>query len=312
MIRQIKELKCPSWQSNTVQVSAGEWGQRSRLTLTVAVYVLFTAGVSKQGKKERLHTEWPWVKTRGRDWPQVSSESSHQIYTHTHTHTIIIIITIIIITGAHISHDSRIFLSAPHRSDTLSDCLIITGNNQINKSVLVSYRRPICGGVADCDLDQLARLHSCCRQADVQWGAVVCERVNPVRQGHRLLQSDPGDLGVYGVDKEWGVGVQNQGLDPRLDRDEVQNQPAAHFLHSKVQPQVQMEVLELEAAEVWCRCHIHHWAPRGPGTRTRWGPARVPNTPAPRDGQGFTAAAKWGGSLLELCHHELKLGLNPV
>lgn len=37
------------------------------------------AGVSKQGKKERLHTEWPCVNTSGLVCPDVSPASSHHI-----------------------------------------------------------------------------------------------------------------------------------------------------------------------------------------------------------------------------------------
>lgn len=51
MATQYAALQQLTYTAVTVQVS------EVRLTLTVAVYVLLTAGVSKQGKKERLHTE---------------------------------------------------------------------------------------------------------------------------------------------------------------------------------------------------------------------------------------------------------------
>lgn len=112
------------------------------------------------------------------------------------------------------------------------------------------YRRSVCGGVADCDLNQSSRFHGSCREADVERRSVICEWINPVREGDGLLLSRPGNLTIYGVDQQRRVGVQDQGVDPSLDRDQIQNQPAAHLLHGKVQPQVQVEVSQLEAPEV--------------------------------------------------------------
>lgn len=112
------------------------------------------------------------------------------------------------------------------------------------------YRRSVCGGVADCDLDQTSWFHGCCWEADVERRAVICERVHPVCQGDGVLLSNSRHLTVYGVDQQGGMRVQNQHVDTWLDRDQVQDQPAAHLLHSKVQSQVQVEVSQLEALEV--------------------------------------------------------------
>lgn len=157
-------------------------------------------------------------------------------------------------------------------------------------------------------MDQSARLQGR-RQADVERGSIVGEGVDSVGEGHGLLLRGPGALTVDGVDEQGGVGVQDQSVDPRLDRDQVQDQPAAHLLHCEVDPQVQVKVPQLEAPEVGGRGHVHQGAAWGPGARR--GPAGVPCTAAPQGREGFPAAAQRGGGLLELRHHELQLGLNP-
>lgn len=113
-----------------------------------------------------------------------------------------------------------------------------------------TYCRAICGGVADSDLDHPANFHHCSWQAYIQRRAVFRERIHPVGEGAGLLLSSPRDLTVYGVNKERRVGVQDQGLDPWLEQEQVENQPTAHLLYSKVQPEVQMKVPQLEIAEV--------------------------------------------------------------